>query len=655
MATVTQIDPIPLPDAPISVEPADAAFDPITFSVIRNRFEAIGREMTLAMEQTAWTSVIALARDYSCMIYDAHPDGPRQVTMAECLPIHCNSIRTLLIEIVRAFEGDIHDGDVFLCNDPYKGNTHIPDLVTAMPVFVEGKHVFWTVARGHQLDTGAIEASSIVPAARSVFQEGIVIPPLRLIDRGVERHDVLELYLSNVRYRDALHGDLRAQLGCVGVARKGLVELCGQYGRDEVVRYSDGLMDYADRRASEELRRIPDGVYAGLTWTDTDGNGATDIPVRVKITKTGADIHVDYGGSGAPSTGSFNATYAVMMATATIPFLYYIDSDIPHNHGVLKHITATADPGTICLAEWPSAVGGATQNPADPMHEVINIAMAPAIPDRVPAGGAHTSHIPNFNGIDSRTGKEWGCMLFNSGGGQGAAKDADGWPLLFTIAGMGGLKSASIEQIELLYPLRVEQNEIETDALGMGRWIGGPGLRTRYRPIAGDMECVTFGEGCKNPPHGVNGGTMSPGGGIYIEHADGRRTFMSTAGQTLIREGETWNGVSVGGGGWGNPLDRDPERVRRDLRDEWISDATARDVFGVVVRDDLERTLDVEATAARRAELRRVARPALEPTEPAAGTWTARTMRPGDRYLEAPTIARDFSGAAGRDDSWDTA
>jgi N-methylhydantoinase B len=354
-------------------------FDPITFSVIRNRFEAIGQEMTLAMERTAWTSVIALARDYSCMIYDAHESGPRQVTMAECLPIHCNSIRTLLIEIVRVFAGDIHDGDVYMANDPYRGNTHIPDLVTAMPVFVDGRHVFWTVARGHQLDCGAGEASSIVPAARSIFQEGIVIPPIKLVDRGRERHDIVELYLANVRYRDALHGDLRAQLGACGVARKGLVELCRQYGRDEVVRYSDGLMDYADHRASEQFRAIPDGVYEGMTWTDTDGNGAVDIPIRARVTKQGADIHVYYDG-GAPSTGSFNATYAVMMATSTIPFLYYIDPDIPHNHGVLKHVTADANPGTICSAQWPAAVGGATTNPADPMHEVINIAMAQAIP-----------------------------------------------------------------------------------------------------------------------------------------------------------------------------------------------------------------------------------------------------------------------------------
>ena len=616
-------------------------FDPITFSVIRNRFEAIGQEMTLAMEQTAWTSVIALARDYSCMIYDAHESGPRQVTMADCLPIHCNSIRTLLMEVVKVFGDDIHDGDVFMSNDPYRGNTHIPDLVTAQPVFVDGKQVFWTVARGHQLDTGAIEASSIVPSAATIFQEGIVIPPTRLIDRGVERHDITELYLSNVRYRDALNGDLRAQLGSCGVGRKGLIELCEQYGRDEVVRYSDGLMDYAEQRAIEEFKKIPDGVYEGETWTDTDGNGATDIPIRAKITKKGDDIHVHYSG-GPPSTGSFNATYAVLQATSTIPFLYYIDSDIPHNHGVLKHLSGDAAENTICLAKWPAATAGATTNPADPMHDVINIAMADAIPDLVPAGGAKTSHLPNFNGVDSRTGEVWGCLLFNSGGGSGAAKDADGWPMFCTIAGMGGLTGAPIEEIELHFPIRVEENEIETDAMGFGKWIGGPGLRTSYRPVAGGMECHGFGGGLKNPPHGVNGGTMGPGGGIYIEHGDGSRTFSSSAHQMQVKDGEVWRGVSPGGGGWGNPLDRDAEQVRRDLRDEWISNETARDVFGVVVKDDLEKTIDQEATEERRAELRKTPRPMIEPTTPAAGKWTANKMRPQDRYLEAPS-ARDFA------------
>jgi len=633
MATVMQDDTI-------------SDFDPITFSVIRNRFEAIGQEMTLALEQTAWTSVIALARDYSCMIYDAHEDGPRQVTMAECLPIHCNSIRTLLMEIVSVFEGDIHEGDVYMVNDPYRGNTHIPDLVTAEPVFVDGKQVFWTVARGHQLDCGAAEASSIVPAARTIFQEGIVIPPTKLVDRGKERHDMIALYLANVRYREALNGDLRAQLGACSVARKGLIELCEQYGRDEVVRYSDGLMDYADHRASEQIKEIPDGVYEGLTWTDTDGNGAVDVPIKATITKKGADVHVYYDG-GPPSTGSFNATHAVMQATATIPFLYYIDSDIPHNHGVLKHIRAEAKEGTICNAKWPAAVGGATTNPADPMHDVINIAMATAIPERVPAGSCHAGHMPSLSGIDSRNGKEWGCMLFNSMGGSGAAKDSDGWPMIGTIAGMGGLRSASTEEVELLYPLRVDFNEIETDSMGMGEWIGGVGTRTSYRPIAGEMEAVGFGEGSKNPPHGVNGGTMSRGGGIYIQHADGKKTFTSVAGQTLVKQGESWIAYSSGGGGWGSPCDRDPEIVRRNLRDGTISETTARDVFGVVLKDNLEKTLDVKATEKRRAKLRAEERPLIDPVVPGAGSWLKENMSPGDRYIEAPTIAEHFQDTKG--------
>ncbi|MEM7541431.1 MAG: hydantoinase B/oxoprolinase family protein [Pseudomonadota bacterium] len=628
--------------ATVMKEGSATDFDPITFSVIRNRFEAIGQEMTLAMEQTAWTSVIALARDYSCMIYDAHESGPRQVTMAECLPIHCNSIRELLVEVVNVFQGDIHDGDVFMANDPYRGNTHIPDLVTAQPVFVDGKHVFWTVARGHQLDCGAAEASSIVPAARTIFQEGIVIPPTKLIDQGKERHDITELYLANVRYRDALHGDLRAQLGACGVARRGLIELCEQYGRDEVVRYSDGLMEYADHRASEQFHSIPDGTYEGLTWTDTDGNGAVDIPIKATITKKGTSVSVMYSG-GPPSTGSFNATHAVRMATATTPFLYYIDADIPHNHGVLQHIKADGEPGTITKAEFPAAVGGATTNPADPMHDVINIAMAEAIPERVPAGSCHAGHMPNFSGIDNRNGKEWGCMLFNGMGGSGGAKDADGWPMIGTIAGMGGLTSASVEEVELLYPLRIDFNEIETDSMGAGQWIGGAGTRTRYRPVAGEMEAVGFGEGSRNPPHGVNGGRMSPGGGIFIEHEDGARTYISVAGQTMVKPGESWTAYSSGGGGWGNPVDRDAEVVRANIRDGWFSEAKGREEFGVVLNDDLERTVDVGATEKKRAELRAQEAGMIDPVEPGAGKWVDCNMRDGDRYIEAPTIAEHFS------------
>jgi N-methylhydantoinase B len=218
--------------------------------------------------------------------------------------------------------------------------------------------------------------------------------------------------------------------------------------------------------------------------------------------------------------------------------------------------------------------------------------------------------------------------------------------MIGTIAGMGGLTSASVEEVELLYPLRIDFNEIETDSMGAGQWIGGVGTRTRYRPIAGEMEAVGFGEGSRNPPHGVNGGSMSPGGGIYIEHQDGTRTFTSVAGQTLVREGESWTAYSSGGGGWGSPVDRAAELVRRNLRDGWISEENARELFGVVCNDDFERTLDEPATEKLRAELRGKPRPLIDPTVPGAGTWIPRNMRPGDRFIEAPTIADHFSEEA---------
>jgi len=633
-----------------NIENNEAKFeiDPVTFSVIRSRFEAIGEEMTLALELTAWSSLLSLARDYSCMIYDAHPDGPRQISMAECLPIHCNSIRTLLIEVIKTFKDDIFDGDVIMVNDPYGGNTHLPDVVTATPVFVDGKISFWSVARGHQLDIGAMEASSIVPSATTIYQEGLIIPPVKIVEKGKIRDDMMRLYLANIRYPESMQGDMQAQLGSIGVARKQLILLCEKYGRDMVLRYVDELMDYADRRSMEDLKKIPNGTYEGLTWADNDGRGRTDIPIKAKVTVNDGNIHIDYSGSGPQSAGSANCTYAVMQAASTVPFLCYMDSDIPQNHGMLKHITAEAELGTICLAEFPAATGQSTQGPSERLQVAINIAMAEAIPDKVPAGSPHCANITNFNGIHPETGVPWACMTFSGGGGQGATKNTDGWPLWYSLSALGGLTCGSTEQMEMMYPIVIEQMEVEVDSQGCGQWIGGPGIRTRFSPVGDVMESMTIGEGYRNPPYGVYGGTMSPGGGVYVGHLDGSRTFTSAAGQTLVRKGEKLNSVSPGGGGWGNPLDRDPEKVRQNLRDGIIGEDITKNIFGVICKDDFERTLDREATEKRRRELaERINRPLVEPTSPGIGEWAEIRMKEGDRYIENPTLSEHFNYAAG--------
>jgi N-methylhydantoinase B len=609
-------------------------YDPITFSVMLGRFNSIVNEMTLTLEHTAWTSILALCRDFSCAVYDARL---RQISMFDALPIHTSSLHLVLGEIARSFEGGISDGDVFLCNDPYRLNTHVGDLVTAAPVFIEGQHVFWSVTKGHQLDTGAFVPSSVTASARNVWQEGIQIPPLKLIDAGNTRNDVVELYLANVRYGDLLYGDLLAQLASIEKGRTRLTELCEEYGTDEVLYYVDALIDYADRRMSAELTAMPDGVFRAEGWIDSDGISELNIPIQVAVAIAGDQVTVDFTGSGPQAKGGVNGSLATSMATAAIPFLYYVDPDIPHNHGCIKHIDVIAPEGSICNAVHPASTSCATAIPSDCMHDAINKAMAAATPERVPAGGTKQSNVAQFSGVDAVTGEAWGVMLFNGTGGGGAAKGCDGWPLYESIDGLGAVKAQPIEQIELLYPIRVEQMEIETDSMGLGAWIGGPGTRLVVRPLEGAAECVTFGDGVANPPHGVLGGTPGHGGGAYVEdRATGRRRYVSAAGLVEVGLHELWTGVSTGGGGYGNPLDRSPEEVRLDVRDGIVTRHAAREVFGVVVDDDVDATVQETETEELRQRLRSQSRPLIDPTEPAASRWVERNLREGDVYLLNP-------------------
>jgi N-methylhydantoinase B len=611
-----------------------APVDPITLSVMLGRFDAIVREMTRTLEQTAWTSILAVCHDFSCALYDARA---RQVSMYDALPIHTTSLHLVLEEIATTFAGRIHDGDVFLCNDPYRKNTHVGDLVTACPVFHGGRHVFWAVTKGHQLDTGAFVASSVTASAQNVWQEGVQIPPLKLTDRGELRDDVLELYLANVRYRDLLHGDLLAQLASIEKCRQRAIELCDEYGAEEVLRYVDEVIAYADRRMAAEMRSMPDGEYRAEHWIDSDGVEGLDIPVRVTVRKHDDRVTVDFSDSGPQAPGGVNGSLATSRATAAIPFLYYVDPDIPHNHGCIEHIDVVLREGTICLATYPSSTSCATAIPSDCMHDAINKAMAGAIPDRVSAGGTKQSNLPQFSGVDPATGEAWAVMLFNGTGGSGAAKDCDGWPLFESIASQGAIKIQPVEQVELLFPLRIEQMEIEPDSMGHGASIGGAGTRLVVRPLGGETECVTFGDGVANPPHGVLGGTPGHGGGTYAEdERTGVRRFVSSAGRIVLGRDEVWVSVSTGGGGYGAPVDRPAERVRRDVRDGIVSAQAAAEHYGVVLGEEEGQPVDEPATARRRAALREAGRPLVEPDTPRASTWLERAMREQDVYLLNP-------------------
>ncbi len=611
--------------------------DPITFSVILNRFRTIAEEMTLTMEKTAWTSIIALARDFSCAIYDSKA---RQVCIADGLPVHTNSMHVVLQEISKAFEGNINEGDVIVCNDAYSGNTHVGDLVTACPIFHKGKHMFWSMAKGHQLDCGAYVPTSVPASAKDVWQEGLQLPPIKFYEKGERRDDVMRMYLANMRYQELLYGDLMAQLGSIWTGERRLIELAKEYGNGELNRYMEAIFDYADRRMSEEVLSMPDGDYEGVSWLDTDGVGGTHIEVKAKVSIRGDKVHVDYTGSADQTAGGNNCSYGVMQASAAVPIMLATDPSIPRNDGCIRHVTADAPAGSVCNAQYPASTALATTGPGDTLQEAVWKALAHAVPDRVMGGNGKDSNLPMFSGKDSRGKKtiDWGCMFFNGGPAGGACNGVDGWPLLITSGGMGGLKIVSVELSELLYPFRIDRQEIGINSMGHGEYLGGPGVEIQITPTSGAIECNLFGEGQSNPPHGVLGGTHGIGGSSYKENLkSGKRTYCSSKGRIIINEGDVWVGYSSGGGGYGDPLKRDPKAVLESVFAGLISMQCARDVYGVIITA-VEMKIDSENTKLLRKKLFAERGPLkiTQPNRPGASNWVKKRLRPGDEYLIDP-------------------
>jgi N-methylhydantoinase B len=608
--------------------------DPTTFTVLIRRYVAVVDEMTAALENAAWTSILALARDFSCAIFDWKT---RLIAMHEGAPLHISGMHVVLEEIAHRFEGSIKDGDVMICNDPYSGNSHVGDVVIASPVFAEDELIFWSAVKVHHLDIGAPWPTSMPYLATDVWTEGLTMPPLKIYDGGEFREDVFQMILANLRYPDQLRGDLLAQQGSVGVGKRALLRIVERYGAEAVRRYTDAIRLYAYKRAGDEIKQWPDGTYVGESWLDSDGQGTEDIYVRAEVRIEGEMVHIDLTGSDEQAPGAVNSSYANSVAACVLPVLECLDPDIPpHNRGCQDHVVINPGPkGTVTNCRWPGSTAVDTALSGDCIQEAVWKALAQAIPDKVIGGVAKSPAVAFVSGVDRREGSEtpWGMAIFNSSGGGGASKGYDGWHQFVCYGCMGCLKCSSIEMMELLYPVIFEQLEIEPMSGGAGQWVGGPGIRTTMRPHGGFVDIYITGEGMLNPPHGAVGAEPGCGGGTWHAQANGKRTFHGSKAHIPLAAGEGWFCVSSGAGGYGRPIDRDPWRVADDVRDELVTPEFAHDVYGVVLRDTGEP--DQEATAARRAELEATRTYAVtKPNYPRAASWLETEMREGEEFLQ---------------------
>jgi N-methylhydantoinase B len=528
--------------------------DPITVSVIQHRLEAIVQEMGEAMLRTSYSQILNSSRDFSTALCDA--EG-RLVAQAEHVPIHVGAI-PWAVRSVREFFGDrVRPGDVYLLNDPYHGNNHLPDLTAFVPVFAREQLVFWSINRSHQSDIGGATHGAYNPGATEIWQEGLRITPLRLYEGGVVRDDVLKMIATNVRHPRDFQGDLAAMIGSARVGERRLLALLDEYGTPVVGPAIDAILDGAERQARAAIATWKDGVYRGEAVLDDDGHAFRDIYIRAKVTKRGSDLTVDLSESHPQVIGFVNSSYPNMRSAVAMALAYLIDPETPKNDGTFRPLTVVAKAGTVVWANPPAPLTLCTNHCAQEIAESVIKALAPACPARVLAGWGRRFRIA-IQGKDPRSGRPFIWHMFHARPGGGASPVGDGWPTAGEGQAAGGIKFGSVEVTEVRFPLFFARHEFRPDSGGDGRFRGGPGsVLELHVEIAEPARANTAGDGTRHAPYGILGGED----GLphrYRLRSRGRRDRALRTKEVgiVVRPGDVFLVESGGGGGYGDPRQR---------------------------------------------------------------------------------------------------
>lgn len=572
--------------------------DPVLLALTQKQLDHITRQMGWVMMKTARSPIFSQSHDFSCFIGDA--DGS-VAAQADGIPIHTGGGGFALRALKVAFGQDIADGDVFLSNDPYlAGNNHLADWTVIRPVFVDDKLFGFSCNRAHQSDIGGGVAGTYNAGAREIFHEGVRIPPLRIAERGVLREDIVRLLLANTRCPDLLAGDLHAMLGSTRIGAERLVALALDLGTQQAVRLFPNLLNYAERRMCAQISNLRPGRYSGADMSDHDCFTEAKVMVNVTLTVEENRLVFDFSGSSPQIEGFKNSPLANTHSAVYLAVATFLDASLPRNEGAYRAIEIIAPEGSIVNARSPAPVGFTTTHPA---HEIITAcwrALAGADPDRSCAGWGKSLH-PVSAGATAQ-GSVFVLYHWLGYPAAGAVAERDGFNVLGTVNTLGGLVLPNVEDLELTYPIEVKRQEFRTDGGGAGKMRGGTGICYEARQLA-PTETTFRDEASRRPSGGgVLGGHDGAVGTIRCRSADG--CIIATPAYGTVRCGPMELSIeSAGGGGWGDPIERDPEAVRRDVLNELVSREAARSIYSVVLSPDLA-VVDHEATNRARIEKR---------------------------------------------------
>ena len=547
--------------------PGQVRPDPVTLAMVERRLDSIAQEMVEVMLRTSMSQILNSSRDFSTVVLDA---DCQMVAQGEGIPVHMSALPVAGEAVREYFGDDIHDGDLFMVNDPYFGGSHLPDITVIWPVFHNGKPLFYTVNRAHHSDVGGGTHGGYNPAASEIYHEGLRIPPLRLYDRGAPRHDLIRMLSANVRHPEAFIGDLNAQIGSVRTAARRVRTLIDRYGPDLLVRCTNEILDSTERRVRRMVASWPDGVYHGESFVDDDGFDSEMIPIRAEVTVEGDTLTIDLSGSSPQVTGFINSAYANTRSLAHAAIMYMAPADTPKNEGSMRPVSVIAPRGLVVNANPPAPVCMSTNHCAEEIVEAVFKALAPAVSDAVNAGFSRRLRYA-ITGVDPRTGHRFIWHFFLARGGGGAAQGTDGWSGVGEVNVAGGIRSPSVEVTEERFPLFVRYHEYRPGSGGDGRWRGGLGAVCEIVYEGdGDARLNMAGDGTVNPPFGLFGG--EPGlPHVYSIVSNGVETVLRSKMEgVVVHPGDRIIVLSSGGGGYGDPAERLPDARDNDSKNGYV-------------------------------------------------------------------------------------
>ncbi len=545
--------------------------DPVTVEVIRNALSYSAEEMGIALRNSAYSHNIKERMDHSCAIFDVNGD---MVAQAEHIPVHLGSLPHGIknaISYLRNKGVQFREGDIFIFNDPYISGTHLNDVTLIKPVFYQGIHVGFTANKAHHVDVGGKSPGSMSGDATELYQEGIIIPPVKFAETGKIRQDILEIILENVRTPHITQGDLRAQMAAANLGDRRIQELIEKYGVEIYLKALHEILLYSEKRMIEEIKEIPDGVYEAEDCLEDTGISEKPVWIRVKITVTGGRMKVDYTGTDPQVDGPINAVFGVTLSATYFAIKSVVDPEVPMNQGAMRPIEVHAPPGTLVNPFKPAPVSGGNVETSQRIADVMFKALAIALPHKVPAASLGSMNNIMAGGYDPERKRPW-AFYETIGGGSGGRPFEDGIDGIHT--NMTNTMNTPIEAIEQYYPIIFTAYEFRENSFGAGKFRGGNGIIRSWKLTAPKATVSILAERTKVTPFGIHGGLSGKPAEFYLVRKSGETVKLKGKTTVTLQEGDEIIIKTAGGGGYGPPEERDPRAIMEDrenglLHDSW--------------------------------------------------------------------------------------